>query len=240
MKKLLYGFQFAFGRNRGLISSYHRGGGHKHRYRVVDRFRFLYPLPAKVLAFHYDPCRSVVLALLLYTNGILSYLPATSGLHVNSFVPPVPLGVDKLVLPKGLSCTIRFIRPGVRISNLELYPSYGASIVRSGGLFASVVRRYEELSLVKLSSGEYRFFSVNCLCTVGSLQEAERSSFAHKAGYNRWYGNRPVVRGRAMNPVDHPHGGRTNGGMVPTTPWARTVKGQRTSRSTTTLRLKKF
>jgi large subunit ribosomal protein L2 len=237
MKKLSYGFQSATGRNKGLISSYHRGGGHKKQFRVIDRFRFLYDVPAKVIAIRYDPKRSARLALLLYTNGFVSYVPAIFGVPVGAYV----LSTRGLAVTesseKGLSCPLRLVKTGLRISNLELHPGFGSSVARAGGLFAVIVRKYKELALVKLASGEFRFFSLDCSCTIGALAEALPSRSSFKAGFNRWHGWRPVVRGRAMNPVDHPHGGRTNGGMTPTTPWARSVKGQRTSRSVSSLRL---
>jgi large subunit ribosomal protein L2 len=238
MKQLLFGFHSAVGRNKGLISSYHRGGGHKKSFRIVDRFRFLYDVPAKVLSIQYDPKRSSRLALLLYTNGYVSYIPAILGVSVGKYVFSRTKTLSHENTEKGLSCPIRFVKTGARVSNLELYPGFGSVVARSGGLFAVLVRKYKELALVKLSSGEFRFFSLDCFCTIGVLLADSVSRNANKAGYNRWHGWRPVVRGRAMNPVDHPHGGRTNGGMTPTTPWARSVKGQTTSRSVSSLRLK--
>jgi large subunit ribosomal protein L2 len=219
MKQLLFGFHSAVGRNKGLISSYHRGGGHKKSFRIVDRFRFLYDVPAKVLSIQY-------------------YIPAILGVSVGKYVFSRTKTLSHENTEKGLSCPIRFVKTGARVSNLELYPGFGSVVARSGGLFAVLVRKYKELALVKLSSGEFRFFSLDCFCTIGVLLADSVSRNANKAGYNRWHGWRPVVRGRAMNPVDHPHGGRTNGGMTPTTPWARSVKGQTTSRSVSSLRLK--
>lgn len=238
MKKLLYGFHFAAGRNRGLISSYHRGGGHKKLFRIVDRFRFIYDIPAKVISIQYDPKRSARLALLMYTSGFVSYVPAIAGVSVGNYVLSINRSSNFERTEPGLSCPLRFVKTGLRVSNIELYPGYGAAIARSSGLFATLVRKYSDVALLKLASGEFRFFSLSCFCTVGVVFESPRSLRSFKAGFNRWHGWRPVVRGRAMNPVDHPHGGRTNGGMTPTTPWARSVKGQRTSRSTSPLRLK--
>jgi large subunit ribosomal protein L2 len=238
MKKLSFGFHSATGRSSGLISSYHRGGGNKKQFRLVDRFRCMYDVPAKVLAIRYDPKRSARLALLLYTNGFVSYTPAIAGVQVGTYVSSTKrVGLIESV-EKGLNCQLRLVKTGLRVSNLELHPGFGASVARSAGLFAVVVRKYKDVALVKLSSGEFRFFSLDCFCTIGALLESLPSRSAFKAGFNRWHGWRPVVRGRAMNPVDHPHGGRTNGGMTPTTPWARTVKGQKTSRSVSPLRLK--
>jgi large subunit ribosomal protein L2 len=238
MKKLLYGFHSAVGRNNGLISSYHRGGGHRKQLRVVDRFRFLYDVPAKVLSIQYDPKRSARLALLLYTNGYVSFVPAISEVVVGKYIVSRLTSSSLENTEKGLSCPIRFVKVGLRISNIELYPGFGAVVARSGGLFAVLVRKYNDLALLKLASGEFRFFSLSCFCTIGATLLPHTSRNASKAGFNRWHGWRPVVRGRAMNPVDHPHGGRTNGGMTPTTPWARWVKGQSTSRSSSSLRLK--
>lgn len=238
MKKLIYGFQSSTGRSRGQISSFHRGGGLKRNFYFVDRFRNLLDVSAKVLKVGYDPLRRTRLALLLYTNGFISFIPATKGMIVGSYVVSVEdSGVE--LKQAGTSCCLREVKPGLRISNIELYPGFGASIARAGGLFATLLRKYEKVALLKLNSGEFRLFSLDCRCTIGELLPPLGSKFKKKAGFNRWYGWRPVVRGRAMNPVDHPHGGRTNGGMVPTTPWARLVKGQKTSRSRSSLRVKK-
>lgn len=205
----------------------------------IDRFRGLLGVSAKVLKISYDPLRKTRLALLLYTNGFVTYIPAVKDLKVGTYTTSVG---DKNAFEEsrpGVSCLLRNVKSGLRVSNIELYPGFGSAVARSGGLFATLLRKYEKVALLKLNSGEFRFFSLNCRCTVGELLPPKISKSSNKAGYNRWYGWRPVVRGRAMNPVDHPHGGRTNGGIVPTTPWARQVKGQKTSRSLSSLRLKK-
>lgn len=239
MKKLSYGFHSSVGRNRGQISSFHRGGASKKNFYFIDRFRGLLGVSAKVLKIGYDPLRKTRLALLLYTNGFVTYIPAVKDLNVGSYTTSMGDTSASEVSRPGVSCLLRNVKPGLRVSNIELYPGFGSAIARSGGLFAILLRKYEKVALLKLNSGEFRFFSLNCRCTVGELLPPKISKSANKAGYNRWYGWRPVVRGRAMNPVDHPHGGRTNGGIVPTTPWARQVKGQKTSRSNSSLRLKK-
>lgn len=238
MKKLSYGFQSSAGRSRGQISSFHRGGGSKKNLYFIDRFRGLLEVFAKVLKIGYDPLRRTRLSLLLYTNGFVSYIPAVKGVEPGAYLLSIEESEQELTRP-GTSCLLKHVKPGLRISNIELYPGFGAAIARAGGLFATLLRKYDKVALVKLNSGEYRFFSLNCRCTIGELLPPMSSKAVNKAGFNRWYGWRPVVRGRAMNPVDHPHGGRTNGGIVPTTPWARQVKGQKTSRSTSSLRVKK-
>jgi large subunit ribosomal protein L2 len=241
MKKLSYGFHFSNGRNRGLISSYHRGGGNKKQLRLIDRFRCLYNVSAKVVDIQYDPTRSAKISLVLYTNGIVSYLPAIQGLKIGSYVKSITSIAEEQApsfTQTGLSCPLRFVKTGFRVCSIEFYPTYGSAVARSAGLFATLVRKYNDVALLRLSSGELRFFSLDCFCTIGTLLARKSSLDFVKAGVNRWAGWRPVVRGRAMNPVDHPHGGRTNGGMTPTTPWARWVKGQKTSRSTSTLRLR--
>jgi large subunit ribosomal protein L2 len=239
MKKLLYGFHSSTGRSRGQISSFHRGGASKRNFYFIDRFRGILNVSAKVLKFSYDPLRRTRLSLLLYTNGFVSFVPAVKGVEIGSYLSSVEDSLELELTSPGTSCCLKHVKPGLRVSNIELYPGFGASVARSGGLFAILLRKYERVALLKLNSGEFRFFSLNCRCTIGELLPPMSSKAVSKAGFNRWYGWRPVVRGRAMNPVDHPHGGRTNGGMVPTTPWARQVKGQKTSRSTSSLRIKK-
>lgn len=238
MKKLVYGFQLASGRNRGRISSFHRGGGKKRRIRFIDRFRSLFNVYAKVVEISYDPYRRTRLALLVYTNGFISYVPATAGIAVGKYLVSIEDSSEDLDTI-GCGTFLRNVKVGLKISCIELYPGYGSAVARSAGLCATLLRKYENVALLKLSSGEFRFFSLDCRCTIGELLPPVFSKSVSKAGYNRWFGRRPVVRGRAMNPVDHPHGGRTNGGMVPTTPWARLVKGQKTSRSTSSLRIKR-
>jgi large subunit ribosomal protein L2 len=235
MKKLVYGFHFAAGRNNGLISSYHRGGANKRRIRFIDRFRFLYNIPGKILKV--IPNSNSPLALVLYTNGYLSYLPALSNFK-ERYISSIFSSSNTLHTKVGLSCPIKLVKTGSHISSVELYPSSGSKICRSSGLFCTLIRKYGDLALLKLPSGEYRFFSVEAFCTIGSILGRENRAL-FKAGQNRWKGKRPIVRGRAMNPVDHPHGGRTRGGMVPTTPWGRIAKGKKTSTSTSLLRLRR-
>jgi large subunit ribosomal protein L2 len=238
MKKLIYGFQLASGRSHGRISSFHRGGAKKRRIRFIDRFRSLFNVYAKVVDINYDPYRRTRLALLVYTNGFVSYIPAVAGVTVGKYLVSLEDSSQDIDLV-GCGTFLRYVKVGLKISCIELYPGYGSAVARAAGLFATLLRKYETVALLKLSSGEFRFFSLDCRCTIGELVSPTPSKAISKAGYNRWFGRRPVVRGRAMNPVDHPHGGRTNGGMVPTTPWARSVKGQKTSRSTSSLRVKK-
>jgi large subunit ribosomal protein L2 len=237
MKKLKYGFHFVAGRSKGRIVSYHRGGGEKKSYYFIDRFRFLYDVPAKVYRLAYLPRSASKLTLLIYSNGFVSYVPAISGVLVGNYLKSSTFFAYE-ALSKGDSVQLQFVKSGSRVSSIELYPGFGSSIARAAGLFATVLRKYSNMVLLRLSSGEFRFFSSSCFCTIGGvLSTPFQVSRTHNAGFRRRLGWRPVVRGRAMNPVDHPHGGRTNGGMVPTTPWARHVKGQKTSRSTSALRL---
>lgn len=235
MKKLHYGFHLAVGRNHGRISSYHRGGGIKSSYIFIDRFRALSNLPAKVIGFYPVPKSFTRVALLLYTNGVISFIPGVTDLIVGEYLNPTDPTVQS---QSGQALPLSSVRPGTRVSSIELYPGFGSTVARAPGLFATVMRKYSDLVLLRLSSGEFRFFLTDCFCTLGANLSATRSSWMFKAGFSRSVGKRPVVRGRAMNPVDHPHGGRTNGGMVPTTPWARQVKGQKTSRSNSRFRLK--
>lgn len=237
MKKLTYGFHFVKGRSNGRISSFHRGGGNKKLVRLVDRFSSLYDVPAKVVRLEYDPCRSSKLALLAYTNGCLSYVPAVQNLMVGDYVCNSD-SAHLLEQGNGFTLKLRFVKIGSKLSSVEFYPLSGASLSRAAGNYSVLVRKYSDGALLRLPSGEFRLFSLDCFCTVGSVSQVSVKSKLSKAGENRWHGIRPIVRGRAMNPVDHPHGGRTNGGMVPSTPWGQIAKGVKTSNSRSSLRLK--
>jgi len=193
------------GRNKGRISSYHRGGGHKTRFKFIDRFRFMYNLPAKIVSFVYTPKHSFKLALLLYTNGYLSYIPAISTFLIGNYTSSCATPPNHAQFEQGLSLPLKFVKTGLKVSSIELYPGFGASVGRTSGLFATIIRKYLGLVLLKLPSGEFRFFSDLCFCTIGVAGHTlPRGNFHLKAGFNRWRGWRPVVRGRAMNPVEPP------------------------------------
>jgi large subunit ribosomal protein L2 len=213
--------------NHGEISMWHRGGGHKQQYRAVDFRRDKNKIPAKVAAIEYDPNRSALLALLHYADGEKRYILHPVGLEVGM---TVQTGEGADILP-GNAMPIRFIPPGTMVHNLELQPGRGGQVVRSAGGSAQLLSKEGEVALVKLPSGEVRKFSVACMATVGQVGnlDHENETFG-KAGRTRWRGIRPTVRGVAMNPVDHPHGGGEGRvkGNHPQTPWGTSTLGKKT------------
>src|SRR5579862_507777 len=200
------------GRNsHGEVTSWHRGGGHARKYRSIDFRREKLGIPAKVAAIEYDPNRSARIALLHYADGEKRYILQPVGLEV--------------------ALTIRHIPPGTMVHNLELYPGKGAQVVRSAGGAAQLLSKEGDFALVKLPSGEVRKFSVDCMATIGQLGNLDHENVTYgKAGRTRWHGKRPTVRGVAMNPVDHPHGGGEGRvkGNHPQTPWGFPTLGAKT------------
>src|SRR5213080_4961685 len=194
--------------NHGEVVIWHRGGGHKKAYRKVDFRRDKLGVPAKVAAIEYDPNRSANLALLHYADGEKRYILHPVGLEVGA---TVSTGEGSDILP-GNALQFKHIPPGTMVHNLELYPGRGGQVVRSAGGSAQLLSKEGEVALVKLPSGEVRKFSVECMATVGQVGnlDHENETFG-KAGRTRWRGIRPTVRGVAMNPVDHPHGGGGQG-----------------------------
>ena len=213
--------------NQGEVVVWHRGGGHKKQYRVVDFRRDKDGIPAKVAAIEYDPNRSANIALLHYADGDKRYILHPVGLEVGA---TVSTGENADILP-GNSLKIRNIPPGTMVHNLELYPGRGGQAVRTAGASAQLLSKEGDLALVKMPSGEVRKFSIDCRATVGQVGNVdhENQTFG-KAGRTRWKGIRPTVRGVAMNPVDHPHGGGEGRvkGNHPQTPWAFPTLGKKT------------
>jgi large subunit ribosomal protein L2 len=219
------------GRNsHGEIVIWHRGGGHKKAYRKVDFRRDKEGVPAKVAAIEYDPNRSSNIALLHYADGEKRYIIHPVGLEVGA---TVSTGEGADILP-GNAMKFRHIPSGTMVHNLELYPGRGGQVVRSAGGSAQLLSKEGETALVKLPSGEVRKFSVECMATVGQVGnlDHENETFG-KAGRTRWRGIKPTVRGVAMNPVDHPHGGGEGKvkGNHPQTPWAFPTLGKKTRRN---------
>ena len=216
------------GRNSyGRKTSRHRGGGHKQQYRIVDFRRNKDGIPAKVAAIEYDPNRSARIALLHYADGEKRYILQPVGLEVGMTVQN---GAGAEILP-GNALQIRNIPPGTMIHNLELYPGKGGQVVRSAGGAAQLMSKEGDFALVKLPSGEVRKFSIDCMATVGQLGNLDHENVTYgKAGRTRWHGKRPTVRGVAMNPVDHPHGGGEGRvkGNHPQTPWGFPTLGAKT------------
>ena len=227
-KSLLEPKKRSGGRNaHGEITSWHRGGGHQRNYRVIDFRREKAGIPAQVAAIEYDPNRSARLALLHYADGEKRYILHPVGLQVGM---TVQTGVGADILP-GNALAIRNIPPGTQLHNLELYPGKGGQLVRSAGGSAQLLSKEGEYALVKLPSGEVRKFSVDCMATIGQVGNLDHENVSYgKAGRSRWKGRRPTVRGVAMNPVDHPHGGGEGRGKGnhPQTPWGTPTLGFKT------------
>ena len=214
--------------NAGRITVRHRGGGHKRHYRVIDFVRKKDTIPAKVERLEYDPNRSAHIALLLYADGERRYIIAPKGLAVGD---PVASGED-VAIRTGNALPLKNIPVGTVVHCVELKPGKGAQLARSAGASVQYLGREGAYALMRLRSGETRRVLVECRATVGEVGNSENSlRKLGKAGAKRWRGIRPTVRGVAMNPVDHPHGGgegRTSGGRHPVTPWGVPTKGYRT------------
>jgi large subunit ribosomal protein L2 len=218
--------------NKGRITMRHRGGGHKRAYRVVDFKRNKHGIPAKVAAIEYDPNRSARLALLHYADGEKCYILAPDGLAVGTEVISGPESPIKV----GNSLPLLRIPTGSTVHCVELKPGKGAEMARSAGASIQLVSREERTARLRLPSGEVRLVPVDCIATIGEVGHTDHEDRSlGKAGRKRWLGRRPKVRGVAMNPVDHPHGGgegRTSGGggkgSHPRTPWGQITKGLKT------------
>ncbi|MBA4742055.1 MAG: 50S ribosomal protein L2 [Azoarcus sp.] len=214
--------------NNGRITVRHKGGGHKQHYRVVDFRRMRDGILAKVERIEYDPNRSANIALICYADGQRSYIIAPRGLEVGQ---QVVSGSEAPIKP-GNALPIRNIPVGTTIHCIELQPGKGAQLARAAGASVQLLAREGSYAQVRLRSGEVRRVHVECRATIGEVGNSEHSlRKIGKAGANRWRGIRPTVRGVAMNPVDHPHGGgegRTGEGGVPRSPWGQPAKGFRT------------
>ncbi|MBA2662479.1 MAG: 50S ribosomal protein L2 [Bradymonadaceae bacterium] len=217
------------GRNQsGHITVRHRGGGHKRRYRVVDFRRSKTGVPATVAAIEYDPNRTAYIALLHYADGEKSYILAPQKLGVGDQV----VSSAHADIKPGNSLKLKYIPTGTVIHNIELRPGKGGQMARSAGTWAQLMAKEGKYALLRLPSGELRRVLLTCRATVGAVSNREHENVSlGKAGRKRWMGFRPSVRGVAMNPVDHPHGGgegRTSGGRHPVSPWGQKSKGKKT------------
>ena len=217
--------------NLGRMTSRHRGGGHKRRYRVIDFKRDKFGVPATIATIEYDPNRSAFIALLHYADGEKRYILAPQKVKVG----------DKVVssahadIKPGNSLRLKHMPVGTVIHNIELKPGKGGQMVRSAGAWGQLVAKEGKYASIKLPSGEIRRVLQACRATVGAVSNREHENRSiGKAGRSRWMGKRPHVRGVAMNPVDHPHGGgegRTSGGRHPVTPWGKPTKGYKTRKN---------
>ncbi len=225
------------GRNaRGRITSWHRGGGHKRRYRKIDFRREKTGVPAKVAAIEYDPNRTANIALLHYLDGEKRYIVAPAGLRVGDLLESGP----NAEIRSGNALPLSNIPLGTVVHNIEMKPGKGGQLVRSAGLGAQLMAREGRYATLRMPSGEHRLILVDCMATIGSVGNSDQENQTiGKAGRSRWKGKRSNVRGVAMNPVDHPMGGgegKSAGGRHPCTPWGVPTKGHKTRRNRRTQR----
>ncbi len=228
-KSLLRPLKKTGGRNNlGRITVRHRGGGHKRRYRLIDFKRNKFDVPAKVATIEYDPNRTARISLLHYADGEKRYIIAPQGLNVGDTV----VAGEQVDIKPGNALPLRAIPLGTNLHNIEMKPGKGGQLIRSAGGVAQLVAKDEKYAQIRLRSGEIRKIRIECMATVGAVSNPENMNInLGKAGRNRWLGRRPTVRGVAMNPVDHPHGGgegKTSGGRHPVTPWGKPTKGYKT------------
>ena len=228
-KSLLKALRKTGGRNSlGRMTMRHRGGGHKRKYRLIDFRRSKDGVPARVASIEYDPNRSSNIALLHYLDGEKRYILAPHKLKVGDLVSSGP----SAEISPGNAISLREIPLGTYIHNIELKVGYGGQLVRSAGSYAQLMAKEGKYAQIKLPSGEVRMILQDCKATIGQVGSLDHENISiGKAGRNRWLGRRPRVRGVAMNPVDHPHGGgegKSSGGRHPVTPWGVPTKGYRT------------
>jgi large subunit ribosomal protein L2 len=223
--------------NNGRITSFNKGGGHKQLYRTIDFKRDKLNITAIVERLEYDPNRSAFIALVKYEDGEHNYIIAPQRLQVGD---KVISGVKVDVKP-GNSMPMKNMPIGTIIHNVELKIKKGGQLARSAGAYVQIMGRDAGNVILKLTSGELRFVNGECFATIGSVSNPDHSNRSYgKAGRMRWLGKRPSVRGVAMNPIDHPHGGgegRTSGGRHPVTPWGVPTKGKKTRSNKTTTKM---
>jgi large subunit ribosomal protein L2 len=236
-KSLTRGMTKTGGRNNeGHQTLRFRGGGHKRLYRTIDFRRDKRGIAARVASIEYDPNRSARIALLVYADGEKRYILAPDGLAVGSTL----VAAEKAEIVPGNALPLKSIPLGALVHNVELKPGHGGQIVRAAGSGAQVMAKEGKYVTLRLPSGEMRLVLAACWATVGQVGNVDHSNVSiGKAGRTRWAGRRPHVRGTAMNPVDHPHGGgegKTKGGRHPVSPWGQPTKGYKTRRNKRTTR----
>ena len=214
--------------NKGRITSRRRGGGHKRSYRIIDFKRNKFDIEGKVATIEYDPNRSAFIALIHYIDGEKRYIIQPDGLKVGDKI----ISSEKAELKTGNAMQLKNIPSGQFVHNIEMIPGKGAQMARSAGAYVQVMAHDNNYVTLKMPSGEVRMVNENCLATIGTVGNKSHENIKiGKAGRSRWLGKRPKVRGVAMNPVDHPHGGgegRTSGGRHPVSPWGTPAKGYKT------------
>jgi large subunit ribosomal protein L2 len=235
VKALTVGLTKSGGRNnQGHATARGIGGGHKQKYRFIDFKRRKWDAPASVERIEYDPNRSAFIALVKYEDGELAYIIAPQRLAVGDTI----VAAKKTDVKPGNAMEIGQAPVGTIVHNVEMKPGKGGQIARAAGTYVQIVGRDKGMVMVRLNSGEQRYVHSNCMCTVGAVSNPDNANQnLAKAGRNRWLGYRPLTRGVAKNPVDHPHGGgegRTSGGRHPVTPWGKPTKGARTRHNKST------
>ena len=230
VKALTEGKPSKGGRNNlGRVTARYQGGGHKKSYRLVDFKRRKFEVEATVERLEYDPNRTAFIALIKYDDGELSYILAPQRLAAGDKVISSEKGVD---VKPGNTMPLQDIPVGSIVHNVEMKPGKGGQMARSAGTYVQLVGRDQGMAILRLNSGEQRLVHGSCLATIGAVSNPDHTNTNDgKAGRSIWKGKRPHVRGVAMNPVDHPHGGgegRTSGGRHPVTPWGKPTKGKRT------------
>lgn len=238
VKKLTHGLTKKGGRNNaGRITARRRGGGHKRSYRLVDFKRSKFDVPATVERLEYDPNRSAFLALITYQDGEQAYIIAAQRVAPGDTI----VSGERVDVRPGNAMPLKNMPVGTIVHNVELKAGKGGQIARAAGSYVQFVGRDGDYAILRLSSGEQRLVRGECMATVGAVSNPDNKNIKlGKAGRKRWMGKRPSVRGVAMNPVDHPHGGgegRTSGGRHPVSPWGKPTKGKRTRSNKSTDRL---
>ncbi len=229
VKKLTEGLTKKGGRNNtGRITARRQGGGHKRNYRIIDFKRRKFDVAGTVQRIEYDPNRTAFIALIEYADGELAYILAPQRLAVGDKV----IAGEKADIKPGNAMPLASIPVGTIVHNVEMKAGKGGQIARSAGTYVQIVGRDAGYALLRLGSGEVRMVRAECMATIGAVSNPDESNQKlGKAGRKRWMGKRPAVRGVAMNPIDHPHGGgegRTSGGRHPVTPWGKPTKGAKT------------
>ncbi len=235
VKMLSLALQRSSGRSFGRIVVNCRGGGFKRRYRMIDFKRTIYDIPCIIRKLEYDFYRQSFIFLVCYLNGVISYILSPNNVKIGDFL--MSSRSKQLPLVVGNSMPLINFPNGVLVHNVELYPFSGGQVSRASGSFVQILRRVGDFFLLlKLRSGEYRLFSNNCFASLGSVLDKRlflKKQKENKAGEARWLGRKSKVRGVAMNPVDHPHGGgqgKTTAGRHPVSPTAKLTKGKRTKK----------
>jgi len=229
VKTLTEGLRSKGGRNNyGRITVRWRGGGHKRTYRIIDFRRRKFDMTATVERLEYDPNRTAFIALIRYEDGEQAYILAPQRLQPGDKV----VSGERTDIKPGNAMQLKNVPVGTIVHNVELKPGRGGQMARAAGTYVQLVGRDAGLALLRMASGEVRMVRTECMATIGAVSNPDQQNISiGKAGRNRWLGKKPSVRGVAMNPVDHPHGGgegRTSGGRHPVTPWGKSTKGAKT------------